>query len=174
MVKIVEIIDIIDGIFVVECENYDEAREYISAVKTKYPFAIMNGNGTNTFILNLYDNWGKYVTTELAIDGEETTCVNCGKCGTLRDPSRNSSPGIISDTERCFFEQFWAEVVQNRERHFICNGHAYSFTHGEGGFCGQRWTVEFEDGEVLTDVGLWHRGEVPKSISHLFREATKE
>ena len=50
----------------------------------------------------------------------------------------------------------------------MMDGNAFFFTKGEGGFYGQRFNIKLEDGRFLEDVGLWHRGEVPESIKHLF------
>ena len=162
-----------NGIFKLECESHEEALAFLELVKEDYPYAVMNGTGyySDIYILNLFATWGEFVTQEIAEDGQLTTCIHCDKCGENKKPSRNSSPGIASAPERCHTEQFWAEVVQEKQRHFVENGHVYSFTYGQGGFGGSRYNVEFEDGEVLTNVGLWHRGKVPQNIAHLFRKA---
>lgn len=167
--KINNVIDSNKGIYELKC-THEEALEFLELAKVEYPYAVMEGTGykSERFILHTYANWGAVVTQEIAEDGKPTTCIHCGKCADVKQPSRNSSPGIASAPERCFTEQFWAEVVEVIEHHFIMNGNAYSFTKGEGGFGGRRFTIELEDGRVLEDVGLWHRGEVPESIKHLF------
>lgn len=167
--KLNKVIDNTKGIYEIKCTR-DEALNLLELVKQDYPYAVMEGIGykSEIFILHTYANWGEYVTQEMAVDGKTTTCINCGRCGEIREPSRNSSLGIASSPERCFFEEFWSEVDEAMEHHFMMNGNAYSFTKGEGGFYGRRFTIELEDGRVLEDVGLWHRGEVPESIKHLF------
>ena len=177
--KIKSIQNPIEGIMTVECEGYDEARALIKALKTKYPFAIMNGNGcySKEFNLNLYETWGDAVEVKMAEDGEITTCINCGECeGNHIKPHRKSSPGIISDPERCFMEQFWAEVVQERCRHFIDeNNNVYAIVSADkGGFYGSVYDIFFEDGDKLIKIGLWHRGKAPKSVRHLFRKGIRE
>lgn len=168
--KLVKTINEKEGIYELEFDTKDEALAFIENVRAEYPFGILHGTGywSKKYILNLFANWGNEVEIKIAEDGEETTCINCGDCVDTIKPHRDSSPGMRSDKERCFFEQFWAEVVQEKELHFVENGHAYSFTDGEGGFCGRRYTIELEDGRVLNDMGIWHRGKVPKSIEHLF------
>ena len=168
--NIVRAIDPVFGVYELECTR-DEALEFLSRAKDeKYPYAVMEGTGyqSKTFIFYTYEDWGEFVTQEMAVDGETTTCINCGRCGEIREPSRMSSLGIASSPERCFYEEFWSEVVGERENHFIMDGNAYYFTDGEGGFYGRRFDIVLEDGRVLNDVGLWHRGEVPESIRHLF------
>lgn len=163
-----------EGIYEIECKNHDEALALLKLVKEEYPYAIIEATGyySKIYILNIFANWGDYVTQEIAEDGELTTCVNCGRCDNVKKPSRHSSLGLGSSPERCFFEEFWSEVIQNKAVHFIQDGHAYSFTKGEGGFGGTRYTIHFENGEILKDMGMWHRGEVPDSIAPLLRKAT--
>lgn len=164
-------IDNENGIYELKIETREEALGLLETVKEDYPFAVMEVKGyrfPDVYILHTFANWGEFVTQELAEDGETTTCIGCGRCDEIRKPSRNSSPGIASAPERCFYEQFWAEVVEAMERHFIMNDNAYSFTKGEGGFGGRRFNIVLEDGRVLEDIGLWHRGEVPEPIRHLF------
>lgn len=164
-----KLIDGVNGIMEVEIESMEDIEKLMEHVKLFYPYAIINREHyrSKTCILNLYKQWGEFVTIEMAKDGETTTCIHCERCGEIKEPSRNSSPGLISDHERCFFEQFWAEVIQEKERHFIDGNHAYAFTTGEGGFCNRRYTIELEDGRILEDMGVWHRGRVPDCIQHL-------
>ena len=167
--KLNKIIDKTRGIYELKCTR-EEALNFLELAKVDYPYAVMEGTGykSEIFILKSYKNWGEYVTQEIAEDGKTTTCINCGRCGEIKEPSRNSSLGIASSPERCFFEEFWSEVDEEMEHHFIMDGNAYFFTKGEGGFYGQRFNIKLEDGRFLEDVGLWHRGEVPESIKHLF------
>ena len=167
--KLNKIIDKTRGIYELKCTR-EEALNFLELAKVDYPYAVMDGTGykSEIFIFKSYKNWGEYVTQEIAEDGKTTTCINCGRCGEIKEPSRNSSLGIASSPERCFFEEFWSEVDEEMEHHFIMDGNAYFFTKGEGCFYGQRFNIKLEDGRVLEDVGLWHRGEVPESIKHLF------
>ncbi len=175
--KLLKVINEVEGIYEVEIETRDEALAFLELVKEDYPFAIMEVKHfkSKVYTLNLYANWGEYVSNVTAGDGEMTTCLECGDCKGVKKPSRNSSIGIGSAPERCFTEEFWAEVVQRKATHFIdSRGQVYHFTNGEGGFCGSRFDVTFEDGEMLKDVGLWHRGTAPKCIAHLFRKAVSK
>lgn len=167
--KVTKTIDEVNGIYELECSR-KEAEILLNQVKETYPYAVIEGTGYDSpiFILNVYANWGNEVENVIAEDGEYTTCINCGRCGDVKKPSRNSSLGIGDSQERCFYEEFWSEVSIDLNRHFIMNNHAYSFTDGEGGFYGRRFNIELEDGRVLEDIGLWHRGEVPECIRHLF------
>ena len=158
-------------IYEIECSSREEALEFISNAKKEYPYAVLEGTGynSNIYILHLHLSWGKYLSQELAVDGEPTTCINCGRCKEeLRKPSRNSSLGMASSPERCFYEEFWSEVVEQIDKHFLMNDSAYYFTKGEGGFYDRRFNIKLDDGRVLKDIGLWHRGEVPPIIRHLF------
>ena len=170
--KLNKVINNEHGIYEVEM-TCEEAEKLIAGVKKDYPFAVLHGTGYKSpiYILNLYADWGEFVDVVVAEDGEETTCINCGKCDGAKKPFRNTAPGIGNYHERCSTEEFWSDVVQNIDSHFIENGNAYFFTEGEGGFCGARFNIEFEDGEVLEDMGCWHRGEVPECLQHLFRRA---
>ena len=170
--KLLNTLDEVHGIYELEMTR-DEAEWLIEAVKQEYPYAVLKGTGYKSplYILNVYADWGEYVSHEMAEDGEMTTCVNCGDCDGVRKPFRKTAPGIGNYNERCSSEEFWSDVVQNIEKHFIYKGNAYYFTKGEGGFCGTRYTITFDDGEILEDMGLWHRGEVPESLQHLFRRA---
>lgn len=158
------------GIYELKCTR-EEALKFLELVKEDYPFAVMEGTGykSEIFILHTHHNWGEYVTNEIAEDGQITTCINCGKCDGSKTPSRNSSLGIASSPERCFFEEFWSEVYEQKEKHFVSNdGSTYYFTKGNGGFYGRRFDIHFENGKILEDMGLWHRGTMPESIRHLF------
>ena len=171
-----KLIDGVNGIMEVEIESMEDIEKLMEYVKIFYPYAVIDRAHyySKTCILNLYKQWGEFVTIEMAKDGDTTTCIHCGRCGDIKEPSRNSSPGITSAPERCFFEQFWAEVIQEKERHFIEGKNAYSFTTGEGGFCNRRYTIELEDGRVLENMGVWHRGEVPECIRHLLVKGVRK
>lgn len=171
-----KLIDEVNGIMEVEIESMEDIEKLMEDVKISHPYAIINREHyrSKTCILNLYKQWGEFVTIEMAKDGKTTTCIHCERCGKIKEPSRNSSPGLISDHERCFYEQFWAEVLQYKERHFIDGNHAYSFTTGEGGFYNRRYTIELEDGRILKNMGVWHRGRVPDCIQHLFIKGVKK
>ena len=165
-----ETVDEDKGIFSLELQSFDDARVFIKELKKEYPYAVLNGTGykSKTFILHLYEHWGDFLTDEIAEDGKRFKCCNCndGLCNNhKKQPSWNSSPGVDNATERCFGEQFWAEVYEARERHFVHpDGDVWSFTKGEGGFCGRRYNIKLEDGTVLTNMGCWHRGKLPHNL----------
>lgn len=160
------------GIYELEMTR-DEAEWLIQEVKKSYPYAVLKGTGYKSpvYILNLYADWGDVVNVVVAEDGKPTTCINCGDCGEVKKPFRNTAPGIGDYKERCSTEEFWSSIVQDIENHFIYKGSSYCFTKGEGGFGNTRYTIKFEDGEVLKDMGVWHNGKVPDCIKHLFRRA---
>ncbi len=156
----------------------EQAVEFIKELKAKYPYAILHGTGyrSTKYILHLYSKWGDFLTEQTTEDGRKYKCCNCtdGLCdGHKKEPSWDSSPGILSDRERCFGEQFWAEVYEAKDHHFVDqHGRVLSFTEGEGGFGGRRYTVELEDGTVLKDIGLWHRGTLPQNLEGHIQKGT--
>ena len=96
-------IDNNEGIYEVKCKSRDEALYLLQLVKEEYPYAIIEGTGYDSpkYILNLFANWGEYVTNEIAEDGETTTCINCGRCNDgVRKPSRHSSLSMGGSPER--------------------------------------------------------------------------
>lgn len=177
--KIVEVVDIENGIFKVELPSREDAEKLCIMMREDFPYAIINGTGyySDIYILNLFKQWGDLVTTIEDEDGP-CTCLNCEKDCTHTDskPWRLSPPGLVSDRHRCSTETFWAEVVQERYRHFIDdNGHVYAITSAEnGGFCGTVYDIFFADGETLERIGLWHRGKAPECVKHFFRKGRRE
>lgn len=177
--KIVEVIDKENGIFKVELPSKEAAEELCKVARDDFPYAIISGTGyySDIYILNLYRQWGDLVTTIEDEDGP-CTCLKCNKdCEhTDNKPWRWSSPGLLSNHNRCSTESFWAEVVQERHRHFIDeNNNVYAITSAEnGGFCGTIYDIFFEDGDELIRVGLWHRGEAPKCVRHFFHKGRRE
>jgi len=62
----------------------------------------------------------------------------------------------------------WGEVLKRQEaldpRLVIAAGHAYSIGSSDDnprGFGGQRWSIKFHDGRLVSTCSLWHMGEVP-------------
>ena len=167
---LVGIYDEDEKIYKLEIPDREDAVQLIKDVKKEYPYAILHGTGyrSPTYVLHLYENWGNFLDDKVTEDGKPFKCCNCndGVCTNHKNnPSWNSSPGIISDTERCFGEQFWAEVYEARERHFVHpDGDVWSFTKGEGGFGGRRYNIRLEDGTVLERMGCWHRGKLPTNL----------
>ena len=178
---IVEIVDVNNGIIKVKLPSHEAAEELCKVAKKDYPYAIINPSGYNTgiYVLNLFKQWGDLVTTIEDEDGP-CTCIQCEKDCTNPNndnkPWRLSPPGLLSEPNRCSTEHFWAEVVQERNRHFIDeNNHVCSITTADkGGFCGTVYDIFFEDGTKMTKVGLWHRGEAPQCVIPFFRKGERE
>ena len=69
--------------------------------------------------------------------------------------------------DECFTKEFWEEVISEKDSHVI--GMEWSdgqvgvdyYTTGDGGYYDRRFSIEFEDGEILNNVGLWSRGRCP-------------
>ena len=86
-------------------------------------------------------------------------CVKCDKC------EFHTTSGKRDNI--CFYYEFWHDdVLNDRERHFVDErGHVYYMTSKEhGGFDRQGYDVEFRDGTILKNIGLWHRGEAPETV----------
>lgn len=157
MVKVIDVNE--KGIIVVECER-KEALSVLSYLRSIYPNALMDSVGIRTgkWEIHLHEDWDKYLTQKETADGTVYNCVNCRRC--LGDGQPR-----IRKNGRCFGEEFWSEVVEESERHFVEDDNCVcSFTFGEGGFGNSRYTIKLENGETLEDVGLWHRGSLPKNL----------
>lgn len=164
----VEVIDINNekGIYVLECEM-DEGIDAVNRLRSIYPNALLESGGykSGKWIIHLHENWDKYLSKKVSEDGREYKCVNCPDC--------DGKPSF-RDNGRCFGEQFWSEVVEEKERHFVeDNEIVLSFTFGEGGFGNRRYKIVLNDNEVLEDVGLWHRGELPKNLENVIQKGKR-
>lgn len=156
--------------FEIRCNEMKEAKEIAKELKSKYPYLICKGTGykSDIYIIELHEDWDKFLDDEVTKDGMKFKCCNCndGLCNNhTKEPSWNSSPSLLSNRERCFGEEFWSEVYSEKDRHFVNEkGNVLSFTFGEGGFGNRRYNLRLEDGTELFDVGLWHRGTLPKNL----------
>lgn len=154
-----EVIDVNEKVIVVECER-NVALEILSNLKSVYPNALLESIGIRTgkWEIHLHKDWEKYLTQKKTEDGTVYNCVNCRRCLGDGKPS-------LRKNRRCFGEQFWSEVLEESERHFVeDDGCVCSYTFGEGGFGNSRYRVKLENGVILEDVGLWHRGSLPKNL----------
>lgn len=93
----------------------------------------------------------------------EFNCILCDKC-------KFHMNGLSK--KECFTFAFWYEDVYLRKNmHFMTeDGSVFAFVKGKGGFGNTRYDITFEDGDVLEDYGLWHRGTAPASIQYLFKK----
>lgn len=168
MIKVIDV-DNEKGIIIVESER-KEVIECISYLRSIYPNALMDSIGIRTgkWEIHLHEDWEKYLTQKETEDGRKYNCVNCRRClGNDGQPS-------LRKNRRCFGEQFWSEVLEESERHFVeSDGCVCSYTFGEGGFGNQRYTIKLENGVILEDVGLWHRGSLPKNLEGVIQKGER-
>lgn len=159
----------VKGIYEIKSSR-QEAIEALSYLRSIYPNAIMDSIGIRTgrWEIHLHENWDKFLTQKVTEDGRKYNCVNCRRC--LSDDGQPS----LRKNRRCFGEQFWSEVLEESERHFVeSDGCVCSYTFGEGGFGNQRYTIKLENGEILEDVGLWHRGSLPKNLENVIQKGER-
>lgn len=164
-----EVIDVNEKVIVVECER-NVALEILSNLRSVYPNALLESIGIRTgkWEIHLHKDWEKYLTQKETENGTVYNCVNCRRC--LSDDGQPS----LRKNRRCFGEQFWSEVLEESERHFVeSDGCVCSYTFGEGGFGNQRYTIKLENGEILEDVGLWHRGSLPKNLEGVIQKGER-
>lgn len=160
-------------IYEVKCDNREEVINAVNYLRFYYPNILFEGSGyrSNKYIIHLHKDWDNFLDNKETVDGQKYKCVNCtdGLCDNTKEPKLRTNVG--SDTERCFGERFWSEVYEDRERHFVNkNGSVLSFTFGEGGFGNRRYSIKLEDGTILKDVGLWHRGKLPKNLENVIQK----
>lgn len=168
MVKVIDV-DNEKGIIIVESER-KEVIECISYLRSIYPNALLESVGIRTgkWEIHLHKDWEKYLTQKETEDGKKYNCINCRRC------HGNDGQPALRKNGRCFGEEFWSEVLEESERHFVeDDGCVCSFTFGEGGFGNQRYTIKFENGEVLEDVGLWHCGSLPKNLEGVIQKGER-
>lgn len=159
MVKVIDV-DNEKGIIIVESER-KEVIECISYLRSIYPNALMDSIGIRTgkWEIHLHEDWDKYLTQKETADGRKYNCINCRRC--LNDDGQPS----LRKNGRCFGEEFWSEVLEEKERHFVESDNCVcSFTFGEGGFGNSRYNVKLKSGETLENVGLWYRGQLPLNL----------
>lgn len=166
-----EVIDVNNekGIIIVESER-KEVIECISYLRSIYPNALMDSIGIRTgkWEIHLHEDWDKFLTQKETKDGRKYNCINCRRC--LNDDGQPS----LRKNGRCFGEEFWSEVYEEKERHFVeSDGCVCSYTFGEGGFGNSRYTIALESGEILEDVGLWHRGSLPKNLEGVIQKGER-
>lgn len=164
-----EVIDVNEKVIVVECER-NVALEILSNLRSVYPNALLESVGIRSgkWEIHLHKDWEKYLTQKKTEDGTVYNCVNCRRC--LNDDGKPS----LRKNGRCFGEQFWSEVVEEKERHFVEDDNCVcSYTFGKGGFGNSRYTVKLENGETLEDVGLWHRGSLPKNLEGVIQKGER-
>ena len=157
------------GIYVVECER-PQALEVLSYLRSIYPNALMDSVGyrTGKWEIHLHKDWDKYLTQKETADGKKYNCINCRRC--LNDDGQPS----LRKNGRCFGEEFWSEVLEESERHFVeSDGCVLYYTFGEGGFGNQRYTIKLENGEILENVGLWHCGSLPKNLEGVIQKGER-
>jgi hypothetical protein len=98
---------------------------------------------------------------------KQQLCVMCDECDYYIDSGRRKNV--------CFSYEFWHDDVLKHSKHHLINiehpNTTLSFTKKEGGFGNDRFDIEFEDGEKIYDVGLWHRGDAPESVAKQIRKA---
>ena len=164
-----EVIDVNEKVIVVECER-NVALEILNNLRSVYQNALLESVGIRSgkWEIHLHKGWEKFLTQKKTEDGTVYNCVNCRRC--LSDDGQPS----LRSNRRCFGEQFWSEVYEEKERHFVEDDNCVcSFTFGEGGFGNSRYTVKLENGEVLEDVGLWHRGSLPKNLEGIIQKGER-
>lgn len=154
-------------VFEIRCKTRDEAENEAKRIKKEYPNMVCKPTGYNSdiYVIELHENWHKFLT-EKEFEGRKFNCVNCndGLCETKK-PSWNSSMSMLRNNERCFGEEFWADIYKEKNRHFVDkHNRVLAFTNGYGGFGNIRYNVKLEDGTEFEDVGLWHRGTLPKNL----------
>ena len=165
----IEVIDVNEKVIIVECER-NVALEILSNLRSVYPNALLESIGyrTGKWEIHLHKDWDKFLTQKKTEDGRKYNCVNCRRC--LSDDGQPS----LRKNGRCFGEQFWSEVYEEREVHFVEDDNCVcSYTFGEGGFGNQRYTIKLENGEVLEDVGLWHCGSLPKNLEGVIQKGER-
>lgn len=154
-------------IYECEFENREEMLQTKECLKKSYPNILIKGTGyrSKKYIIHLHKDWDKFLNESVDENGCTFNCVNCndGLCNDTKKPSWNGN--------RCFGEMFWSEVYEEKERHFVnSNGSVLSYTFGEGGFGNRRYTIKLENGTVIEDVGLWHRGKLPKNLENIIQK----
>lgn len=165
VLKINENNDVIE----IKCER-PQAISVLSYLRSIYPNALMDSIGIRTgrWEIHLHKDWDKFLTQKKTEDGRKYNCVNCRRC--LSDDGQPS----LRKNGRCFGEQFWSEVYEEREVHFVEDDNCVcSFTFGEGGFGNSRYIVKLENGETLEDVGLWHRGKLPVNLDNVIQKGER-
>ena len=93
----------------------------------------------------------------------------CTKEHIIKDCSINDNCHRAKhNCDDCFTKEFWEnDVLKEKDNHVI--GMEWSdgqvgvdyYTTGTGGYYDRRFRIEFEDGEILDNVGLWSRGRCP-------------
>lgn len=161
-------------IYEVECDNREEVINAVNYLRFYYPNILFEPTGyrSNKYIIHLHKDWDKFLDIKETKDGQKYKCVNCvdNLCDKETEEPRWRGNFEV-DIKRCFGERFWSEVYEDRERHFVnSNGSVLSYTFGEGGFGNRRYSIKLEDGTILKDVGLWHRGKLPKNLENIIQK----
>lgn len=86
------------------------------------------------------------------------------RCSTCRrvDVKNNDSDFVLPGL--CFNCSFWTHIYNEKDEHFIIDGHSYA--PGKGGFGGRTFHVESADGRTFSGE-LFTQGEVPSHFRDL-------
>ena len=109
---------------------------------------------------------------------EKKTCKLCGKPSEPEHYDLDRIREIMEEQHVCFKCAFWLwqhECDQNdpkREGRFaVIGGRHYVLGDGKGyfkGFGGAEHIIRFNDGHEVACSDLWHQGEIPAHLRHLF------
>lgn len=99
--------------------------------------------------------------------------ITCEICGEQVDPQlwRN----ISSETGLCFTCFFWKgkTSIKNRPNVTRINGDHFTIASESDrnkGYGGQKFTIKFFDGRIITTTNLWYQGKIPEH----FRKALED
>lgn len=108
-----------------------------------------------------------------------TPCKFCNKPSEPERYNLDRIREIMEEQDVCFHCAYWLMQHELDESHtkaglrrgVVIGGTHYTLGDGKSffkGFAGRRWTIRFTDGETVTTDDLWHQGEIPDHLRHLF------
>ena len=94
--------------------------------------------------------------------------MNCQICG--KEIESSSYSGGIICSSNCHHELFWLEkireYIEHPETFAIIDGNSYrieseNVPESLKGFYGNKHTIKYNDGRIITTTNLWTNGEIP-------------
>ncbi len=106
--------------------------------------------------------------TSAVIKLKEVECWECEKCKYSNKSSK--------DKRKCFTYEFWNEVVENKNKHFVDENNSVYHPvadRRDGGFGCTGYDITI-DGHTYENYGLWHRGCAPEKVAKQLIKGTRK
>lgn len=99
-------------------------------------------------------------------------CIICGK-----EIENSCYMNAILCSEKCFYKNYWNEIIKEKEQHVIINGVCYMIGNSLpfncddcAGYGGRTFYIKYFDGKIIKTNNLWLNGDVPKEYRDILKD----